>query len=48
MEKIRHTLSGVASANPATDPWPVKGEAAATTKQKLKVIMDRLKEKLAE
>lgn len=48
MEKIRHTLSGVASPNPVTNPWPVKGEAPATTKQKLKVIMDRLKEKLAE
>jgi hypothetical protein len=48
MEKIRHTLSGTVSANPATNPWPVKGEAASTTKQKLKVIMDRLKDKLAE
>jgi len=48
MEKIRHTLSGTASPNPVTNPWPTKGEAAATTKQKLKVILDRLKEKLTE
>ena len=48
MERIRHTLSGTTSPNPVTNPWPIKGEAPATTKQKLKVILDRLKEKLAQ
>jgi hypothetical protein len=48
MERIRHTLTGTSPQRPAVTPWPVKGEAATTTKDKLKAILVRLKEKLAE
>ncbi len=48
MERIRHTLTGTEPKSPITTPWPVKGEAATATRDKLKAIMARLKEKLAE
>ncbi len=46
MEQIRHKLSGAASER--ASPWPVKGEAASATREKLRAIMERLKVKLAE
>ena len=48
MERIKNTLSQSGLPPAGTSLWPVKGEAASTTRTKLKAIMDRLKEKLAE
>lgn len=45
MQKIRHNLG---QPEPDPSPWPVKGEEASVTRQKLNDIMKRLKEKLAE
>jgi hypothetical protein len=46
MEQIRHKLSGAAAER--ASPWPVKGEAASATREKLRAIMERLKVKLSE
>jgi hypothetical protein len=48
LEQIRHTLTGTGAPKPRANPWPEKGEDASTTKQKLRVLLDRLKEKLQE
>lgn len=48
MEKIRRNLAGTPGPRVAGSLWPVKGEAPSVTKQKLKALMGRLKEKLAE
>ncbi len=48
MERIRNTLSKTGSPREEPTPWPVKGEAASQTKQKLQAILDRLKVRLAE
>jgi len=48
MQRIRNTLTGTLTSGYSASSWPVKGESATTTKQKLQALMGRLKEKLAE